>query len=180
MHYHKTRHENSNLFYCADCQHFYKAASYSKHMERHNSMYFSCQVCKKSFTTLQSLISHTKIHSGKELRKKKFSCGQCKMKFRQKYSLQYHISKHANSNLIYCSECQRFYKTASYSKHMKHHNTSREYKCNVCNKILSSAASLWSHKKIHGGKFKFPCPACDKKFHQKGNLYTHIKSKHSS
>ena len=180
MHYHNLRHLNSNLFYCVDCQHFYKTASYSKHMERHNSMYFNCKVCKKSFTSLQSLISHMKIHGSKELKKKEFSCGQCKRKFRQKCSFQLHISKHANSNLFYCSKCHRFYKTAIYSEHMKQHNTRREYRCDVCNKILSSGASLWAHKKIHGGKFQYPCKECDMKFHQKGNLQTHIKRIHSN
>ena len=73
LYYHKTRHENSNLFYCVDCQHFYKTVDYSKHMERHSKMHFSCEVCEKSFGNVYALEAHNKVHS----KQFKYPCKKC-------------------------------------------------------------------------------------------------------
>ena len=51
----------------------------------------------------------------------------------------------------------------------------KEYKCDVCFKVLSHQGNLKTHMKVHAGVKEFQCSVCLKEFTQRGNLNTYMK-----
>lgn len=52
----------------------------------------------------------------------------------------------------------------------------RSYKCDVCDKSLSSASSFVQHKTIHSGERPYQCEYCLRTFRQVGNLASHKRT----
>lgn len=112
-------------------------------------------------------------------------------------------------NLEYCKECRkRFASTATYKDHMvtahstepkqfkcqcgksfhlkrqlkQHeycHQTKKEFKCETCDKRISSKSDLQQHKIVHDPSLsKYKCDKCGKGFLQKSRFNQHVKLKH--
>lgn len=48
-----------------------------------------------------------------------------------------------------------------------------QFICEICAKVLKSAANLRIHQRIHVGTKKYRCEQCNMRFHQKNNLKHH-------
>ena len=65
--------------------------------------------------------------------------------------------------------------------HTKTQRGKRLYKCDICDKVLSSKGSLLYHTRSHSGEKPYSCDICGKGFSQSSNLKRHsyIHSGHS-
>lgn len=50
-----------------------------------------------------------------------------------------------------------------------------KFECNICNKIVTSSASLRRHLKLHTGNKPHECSFCSKRFYEQGNLQKHLR-----
>ena len=57
--------------------------------------------------------------------------------------------------------------------HLKVHDDSKGFKCDVCLKVFVSKSVLIRHYRIHTGETPFACQICDRNFAQKIHLTQH-------
>ena len=59
-------------------------------------------------------------------------------------------------------------------EHMKTHTCQKSHQCNVCEKYLSTNASLKKHMLTHTGEKLYYCNVCEKTFSINGHLKVHM------
>lgn len=133
---------------------FYFACELKKHLAGSHSHgdgpAHQCDLCKKSFSTRQSLQQHMSLHGVP----KRFKClrPMCSATYHQKSKLDRHAEK-------------------------MHHDTPT-LSCPVCQKPLEDPKSLDSHMKLaHSGRMPI-CRLCDRIFFSHNNLERHIRDAH--
>ena len=62
----------------------------------------------------------------------------------------------------------------------KSQSSIKEYKCDICDKILSSKKSLWSHNNGVHGNNKYKCGSCHKIFTSSQMLKMHTSTVHEN
>ncbi|XP_028310110.1 transcription factor E4F1 isoform X2 [Gouania willdenowi] len=77
---------------------------------------YICQLCEKTFKTINILRTHMKTHSDQ----KNFSCGLCETSFRTKGSLIRHNRRHTDERPYRCTLCgQSFRESGALTRHLK-------------------------------------------------------------
>ena len=127
---HRRKHliDENLLVKCKDCNKYYppkylEQRHYLVHQEGRN---FKCEVCEKSFKTLEILKVHARIH-GPDDERYTHSCEVCGRKFTQKANLE---------------------------SHMRIHTGDRPFKCEFCSKSFSQKGNLDEHRRTHTGYVK--------------------------
>ncbi len=169
-----------------------------KHVRRvhENSPYpFNCEICGVNFNRQHTYIAHKKIHeptehgaktkkaietpkpeASTEFKKKWWECPVCK-RIMQRSSRKMHMQK-THFRADKCEYCVKIYQSDEEKiAHEKIHIGRREYLCNICSKVLSSADGYRRHRNLHSEKYK--CETCNRKFRSLHSLREHCISKHS-
>ena len=133
---------------------------FSKHKKTHDTGEFSCDMCSKEFTRLQSLWEHnSKVHSSN-----KFTCSICDKDFSVKNRLKQHEEVHKPK--ISCPHCMK--EIRNLEKHIK---TCKKYniintseiintsKCNLCNVDCGNLENLRKHMSLYHNNL---CDDCGK------------------
>jgi len=82
--------------------------------------------------------------------------------------------------MVVCRQCGvKFLYVASLTSHMKTH-AMKQFKCDICDKMLATKQSLQSHLETHTEGKRFTCWQCGKHFVQKQGLLRHLYSQHSN
>ncbi|XP_044729591.1 zinc finger protein OZF-like [Chrysoperla carnea] len=140
---------------------------------------YSCTECGKTYDVFTTFKKHVKKHRNKY----SFKCEICSRYFNQPYLLKNHMrSCHSNDRNYTCPKCGKTYKTSDYlQKHLKFHepDLKPQFECEICNKKLSSKASLTYHQKLHLGEKDFSCEQCGKTYFNICSLQYHIATVHS-
>ena len=125
---HRRKHliEENQLVKCKDCNKFYppkylEQRHYLVHQDGRN---FKCEVCEKSFKTMEILKVHARIH-GPDDERYTHCCEVCGRKFTQKANLE---------------------------SHMRIHTGDRPFKCEFCSKSFSQKGNLDEHRRTHTGQ----------------------------
>ena len=110
---------------------------------------FSCDQCEKTFSTLQMLSVHKRIH--KEM--KPLKCDQCDMTFKQSHHLISHKRIHIRNEKLYkCDQCEyKFAQSNDLKIHKRIHSDQKNYSCNQCELKFKHKNSLAVHKRAHLG-----------------------------
>ncbi|KAJ6642044.1 Zinc finger protein, partial [Pseudolycoriella hygida] len=152
------------------------------HLLTHSGKYrFECNVCAKGFTWSTSLARHLRIHT----LERPFQCEQCEKSFKKKDYLIAHQRSHAGKveNKVDRSKFtwrftneKKFRRSKTYKRNATNGNwVKKEFKCQICTKILKSENELDKHFDEHTGKTLFECSICKQGFDYRTNLYRHIK-----
>ncbi|CAJ0583509.1 unnamed protein product, partial [Mesorhabditis spiculigera] len=89
---------------------------------RGNIKKYRCDICEKTFSRSNTLVTHKRIHTGE----KPFKCEHCGRAFRQPGNLTRHRLTHTTVGLLI-----------------------KPYMCTECHKTFNRASNLQAHKKTH-------------------------------
>lgn len=136
----------------------------------------TCDVCSFLAEDYRSLLTHFK----KEHKRKAFIVC-CKRKLVSKKALLNHITFHSDPNAFRCNQCNKSYKDPGYLEMHKTHvhgTQEKEYpfKCEECGKSFQRKHMLTAHKDKHK---RIQCEICNKVLSSSASLNTHMTNMHS-
>ena len=150
-----------------------------QHLKRHTGeiQTFDCTQCGKSYTSKQSLISHTlTVHEGKMLR---CTYEGCTKQFYTVYSLKQHQRIHEGDFPFKCEICGKgFLRQDHHEDHMNRHYDIRAYECGFCGKKFVRDTELTRHLGTHQEERTVKCTLCDKMFKTTDIMKKHIRKVH--
>lgn len=141
-------HDSCNAYRCSDC-HFQSGIldKFLSHIKKHHLLLpYSCYKCYEKFITIKEVRKHEIEHIEKE-----HCCQGCNTSFLSSQLLSEHQEK--------------YYKLNSKRK---------EYKCDICSKILKGPKGLLVHKLLHTEREpSYKCEVCGKGFYERYKLARH-------
>ena len=136
---------------------------------------YSCQNCKKTFTSQKGLNKHKRAKHDESNR---YKCEICLKGFGDNYQLAVHSRVHTKEKPFVCPTCGRGCSTkGNLQTHQATHSKERNHKCTVCTeaKFFKTKAGLGKHMKRHSEP-KYECKECGKKFHSSCELKKHERT----
>lgn len=144
--------------------------------------YFSCDKCKKKFTTQSNLYRHRHVHDSTtpEDSPKRIPCVICKTGFSNVSSLSKHLAIRNHIKPYHCDFCGKSFMTfGDLNVHRKVHNPSKTYYCDICGREFSRHSNLLRHTEIHKGEGDlYKCGICDCSYKFISSLTRHIVQNH--
>ena len=140
--HHRKRHAAQMCGVCGKL--FELASSLSHHMYTHNEPRFFCEKCSFHCHFESELKKHNVTHHSQPLHQCiRKNCGRW---FKHKADLVLHVESHTKE-LIECEHCDFKTTLQKYLKeHMKSHDNTLPYPCNLCNKRFLWRSGLRAHR----------------------------------
>lgn len=126
-----------------------------------NSSQFKCEDCPTEFVHLRLLRRHIRVMHGcdtDENGQKRF-CELCKKVIKKNF--QDHMAAHNGEYKYKCEVCQKPLTTkARYQEHMDSHTKTKRHVCEICSQAYRHRSNLRLHvQRVHVGE-QFVCPIC--------------------
>ena len=133
--------------------------------EHRNLFKYRCKKCKNSFSTVQELFRHHKLHDRNHLPfEAKWSCSRCREIFDNLNQLMEHTRIHTE-NTYECDECNwRFTLISELTIHGREFHDTREHACYWCTRYFQTPELLLQHR---NREHNFECIMCNDAFLQK-------------
>lgn len=209
---HERQHTGERPYECNICGKKFTQRSllqtHVKGQHKPNIRRFQCNTCHELFLSSELLAQHEKVHNvikrkrPKKVKKSKcdvcnhlvidldghkqlhnagytYVCGYCNEGFMKRYDLTTHkISVHFTKRRIFkCDICDKSVTTSQMlESHRRIHTGEKPFQCELCKKSFTQGSHLHTHMKWHSGEKEFECEFCGKKFSLKGNLKQHLRS----
>ena len=134
---------------------------------------FNCDLCGKSFFSVDALIAHKKVHLSPRKKPRKQSLTSNVMALEQ---------QELENEEFQCKICAKtFEEVGRLKKHILNsgHNGQNDHKCDLCGKTFSTKIRLKYHvMAIHEQIKPHKCHSCEKSFALKGRLRVHLDEVH--
>ena len=161
---HRETHTDVKKFICEHCgsgffqkgnlmQHLKTDIGLCKGMKGEHSVMMDCNLCKRSFTSVNRLKQHERKHQ----RMEELSgpdglvCKDCGKSFTGFHQMQRHLMTHAGE---------------------------RPHKCKFCEKSFTQKSNMMAHMRIHTGYRPYECYICGQGFTQGTTLKIHVEKNH--
>ncbi|XP_061726082.1 zinc finger protein 98-like isoform X1 [Cydia pomonella] len=170
------RHITVKQHMCEVCGKLFNQTSHLyRHIRTHKGEKYTCNVCKKEYTRLNSL----RVHNCAKNRQKPYSCEICNRHFSRKMVLKIHKLIHTGEKPYTCEICnEKFTRPNNIPRHILTHTDEMRYSCEICNKKFTRLSNLNEHIIVHSGK-KYSCKTCKRKFTRIRTLNLHEKRYHT-
>ena len=144
--------------------------------EHRNLFKYRCKKCKNSFSTVQELFRHHKLHDKNHLPfKAKWSCSTCGEIFDNLNQLMEH-TRIPTENTYECDECNwRFTLISELTIHGREFHDTREHACYWCMRYYQTPELLLQHR---NREHSFECIMCNDAFPSEDQLTAHQVVKH--
>ena len=134
---------------------------------------YQCEVCGRSFSRSNTLITHNRIHTGD----RPFPCDVCGRAFRQLGNLTRHKLTHAAVKPHTCPICRKcFSRTSNLNTHIRTHTSYKPFVCEFCGKGFHQRVDLKIHRYTHTGEKPHKCKKCGRGFKQLTHLKYHMRT----
>jgi uncharacterized Zn-finger protein len=142
-----------------EAAHCSKDANAKELLGEQSAEFYSCQICKNSFSRRNILSGHTNATT-REI------TSYCEMCVKSLCDNRNAVQRHrGRERLFSCSLCNKgFTSRSNLDKHIRAHTGERPYSCEVCNKLFAQRSNLNKHLKVHTGERPFSCEVCKKRF----------------
>lgn len=115
-----------------------------------SSLGFKCNKCHRAFSSMSSLHSHERIHSGDEIQPFRHKCNLCPYSTNITTHLKNHALVHSGEKPYRCELCNRGFRQPNDLKiHFMRHTGEKPYTCTVCNLPFRHVSSLKKHMSKH-------------------------------
>ena len=144
--------------------------------EHRNLFKYRCKKCKNSFSTVQELFRHHKLHDKNHLPfEARWSCSRCGEIFDNLNQLMEHTRIHTE-NTYECDECNwRFTLISELTIHGREFHDTREHDCYWCTRYFQTPELLLQHR---NREHNFECSMCNDAFPSEDQLTAHQVVKH--
>ena len=144
--------------------------------EHRNLFKYRCKKCKNSFSTVQELFRHHKLHDKNHLPfEAKWSCSRCGEIFDNLNQVMEHTRIHTE-NTYECDECNwRFTLISELTIHGREFHDTREHACNWCTRYFQTPELLLQHR---NREHNFECIMCNDAYPSEDQLTAHQVVKH--
>ena len=165
----------SKTFSCEKCRKTFTSSSgLGKHALTHTGERpYSCSYCGKQFSRKENMLRHQRTHTGV----KPFKCSVCDKAFGHSITLARHQVVHTGNRPYSCDLCGHTFRwKTSLMSHLLTHSKHKPHSCTVCGRAFRMAFSLRRHMTVHTGERSHVCDTCGLAFSQSSNLTSHRKT----
>lgn len=146
----------------------------------HKGIRYTCDICRKAFTTKQSLSFHELKHRPDYV-PPLLSCASCDKNFATSNGLRKHVEIVHKKNVFVCSICGKVLASkCSLDDHMTVHQEIKMHSCDVCGKLFSRKGGLREHMVVHTKERRHKCDECGVTFTNRTPLVIHIRKVHKN
>uniref|UniRef100_H0X699 Zinc finger protein PLAGL1 n=1 Tax=Otolemur garnettii TaxID=30611 RepID=H0X699_OTOGA len=138
---------------------------------------FFCQLCGKTFLTLEKFTVHNYSHS----RERPFKCSQpeCGKAFVSRYKLMRHMATHSPQKTHQCAHCEKTFNRKDHLKnHLQTHDPNKmAYGCEECGKKYNTMLGYKRHLALHAASSgDLTCGVCALEVGSTEVLLDHLKA----
>ncbi|KAG5684811.1 hypothetical protein PVAND_014024 [Polypedilum vanderplanki] len=182
------KNSSSSSYPCLMCKRtFSENRKLKLHVSRVHKISRKCEYCEFTASNKNELLKHVKAsHIQKENQTDLRICPDCGKILKGNNHLNFHIkTKHLKMTKYECDLCPfRSYGKYEIRSHILIHHLPlelrKEFKCDLCPSVLTTAMSLKTHKTHkHSNLRPFQCVFCYKNYSLKETLKSHIRSVHN-
>lgn len=161
---HKEIHTERKRFICEHCgagffqkgnlmTHLKSSVGLCRGMKGVNTLMVECNICQRSFTSLNRLRQHERKHE--------------------------RVEELMSPDGLSCTECGKCFKAIhEYKRHRMTHTGERPYVCCFCKKAFAQKSNMMAHIRIHTGYRPYECYICGQGFTQGTTLKVHVEKNH--
>ena len=134
------------------CKHYSESFNLKSDLKKHSLTHLYCNLCPKTFSSIQTLLKHKKIHSGVM----DYVCEQCNKSFIQKGDLKKHLRIHTGEKQYKCSHWQCNYSShfpENLKRHTLKHTGEKPHRCNACDYLWNRTKDSTLEKNFASAQF---------------------------